>query len=210
MRHDYQMHIFPQKDRLPILRSRRLVLRDIQPEDVSDGYVAWLNDPAVTKYLEIRFRTWSRSDVLDYVLGRLSDLETCKHFGIYDSEGERLVGTVTIQDIRSYHGNGQLSFVIGHPDAQGKGYASEAVHAACYFCFHECRLYRLSAGYYAGHVASAKVLEKSGFVVEGREREALVRYDGVRVDRIAVGLLASEFSPREEFLGLLPPTGGAM
>lgn len=37
-----------------VIRSARLVLRPMTVEDITPAYLAWLNDPVVTKGLEIR------------------------------------------------------------------------------------------------------------------------------------------------------------
>lgn len=138
--------------------------------------------------------------------GKLANTVDTKHFGVYEGKGERLVGTVTFPYINLHHSFADVSFVIGHPDVQGKGYATEAVQGAIYYMFHECGIVKIWAGYYGGHGASARVLEKNGFRVEGRLRKKLVDFRNERVDQILVGLLAEDFRPREDLLGALPPS----
>ncbi|MFA6294499.1 MAG: GNAT family N-acetyltransferase, partial [Victivallales bacterium] len=142
--------------------------------------------------------------VEDFIRGKLKDTRSSKHFGVYDNCGKRLVGTVTLPSIKWNHLSSDLSFVIGHPDAQGKGYATEAVHGVVYYCFRHCGLVKLWAGYYGGHTGSAKVLEKNGFREEGRLVKELVDYRGKRVDHVLVGLLSEDFVPNEKLLGGLP------
>lgn len=48
---------------------------------------------------------------------------------------------------------------------------------------------RLQAGVFAPNVASARVLEKSGFVLEGRLRQSYVDRDGARADELVYGLV---------------------
>jgi len=191
--------------RLPVIRTKRLVLRDITVADISPAYIAWLNDPETVKYLEIRFRRQPPDIVRKYIEDRLKDTINSHHFGIYDQNGQRLVGTVTLPRINRRHGYADISFVIGHPEASGKGYASEAVHGICYYAFFHMGLTKLWGGYYEGHEASARVFAKNGFSVEGCLRKKLLSYDGRRVDHILVGLLAEEFKPAEKYLGPIPP-----
>ena len=40
---------------LRVLQSSRLLLRALEPEDLNNTYLGWLNDPAVNRYLETRF-----------------------------------------------------------------------------------------------------------------------------------------------------------
>lgn len=199
------MEITLRDPKLPVIRTSRLVLRDIELADVSDDYVAWLNDPEVTKFLEVRFAEQTRERVEDYVRAKLRDTVSSKHFGVYDQGGARLVGTVTLPVVKARHKSADISFVIGHRDARGKGYATEAIHGVVYYAFRHAGLEKLWAGYYDGHVGSAKALAKNGFREEGRLVRELVDHSGRRVDHVLVGLLAEDFVPDEKLLGALPP-----
>ncbi len=196
------MEIILRDPRLPIIKTNRLLIRDIQIDDISEEYIAWLNNPEVNKYLELRFERQTREKVEAYVISKLNDTSASKHFGVYDKDGSRLVGTVTLPSIKWRHLSSDISFVIGHPEAQGKGYATEAVHGVVYYCFKHCGLQKLWAGYYDGHVGSAKVLAKNGFKEEGRLVKELINYTGKRVDHVLVGLLADDFVPNEKLLGI--------
>ena len=55
----------------------------------------------------------------------------------------------------------------------GKGFATEAVKALLSFGFHELNLHRIEAGCATENIASAKVLEKCGFIKEGMSRKIL-------------------------------------
>jgi RimJ/RimL family protein N-acetyltransferase len=195
------MEIILRDPALPIIATSRLILRDIQVKDISADYIAWLNNPEVNKFLEVRFVEQTRQRVEDFIRAKLQDTKSSMHFGVYDSEGKRLIGTVTLPTIKWRHLSSDLSFVIGHPDAQGKGYATEAVHGVVYYAFKHAGLKKLWAGYYDGHEGSAKVLAKNGFKEEGRLIKELIDYEGKRVDHVLVGLLAEDFVPDEKLLG---------
>ncbi|MFT4925432.1 MAG: ribosomal-protein-alanine N-acetyltransferase [Phenylobacterium sp.] len=181
--------------KLPHIKTERLVLRDIQLEDISTHYINWLNNPEVTKYLEVRFTPQTRETVAAYVSAKLADTVSSKHFGVYERhQGEqRLIGSVTLGSIDLHHASAAISFVIGHPEAQGKGYATEAIHAAVFYMFNECNINKLWAGYYDGHHGSANALAKNGFVVEGRLKKKFINADGQYVDHVLVGLLAEDY-----------------
>jgi len=191
--------------RLPIIKTRRLVLRDISVEDITKDYVEWLNNPEVNGSLEIRFTPQTRESVMAYVESKLRDTTNTKHFGVYDQEGRRLVGTVTLPHIDWNHSFADLSFVVGYPGVQGRGYATEAVHGVAYYMFRESGLVKLWGGFYGGHSASERVFLKNGFQVEGRVKKKYVNRENVRVDWVLMGLLADEFEENPEYLGTLPP-----
>lgn len=199
------MEIIFRDSRLPIIRTRRLVLRDIEIRDITPEYMRWLNDPEVTKYLEIRFVPQTKKKVREYVQSALDDTRNKMHFGVYDKGGARLVGTVTLPHIDWNHYSADISFVIGHPDASKKGYATEAVHGVIYYVFRECNIVKLWGGYYQGHKSSANVFRNNGFRIEGHLKKKLINYKNQRVDHIIEGSLAEDFEPREKLLGALPP-----
>ena len=188
-----KINVKQRKGRLPIITTKNLVLRDIQVDDITQEYVNWLNDREVTKFLEIRFERQTQEKIEKYVNDMLRDVEHSKHFGVYDTRGTRLVGTVTLPEINWNHSYADISFVIGHPDARGNKYAEEAVRAVIQYMFQHCDLKKLWAGYYDGHGASKHILGKVGFREEGRIKEKLVDYRKCRVDHIIVGLLSKDF-----------------
>jgi RimJ/RimL family protein N-acetyltransferase len=65
----------------------------------------------------------------------------------------------------------------------GKGIMSEVVPAFVNYCFEKFSLKRISAAAYSSNPASARVLEKAGFVFEGRLRKNVVK-DGQILDSL--------------------------
>ena len=199
------MEIIFRGNRLPIIKTKRLILRDIEIRDITSEYIGWLNNPGVNRYLEIRFIPQTKEKIIEYVQSALEDIRNKMHFGTYDKDGERLVGTVTLPSINWNHYFANISFVIGHPEASGKGYATEAVHGVIYYVFRQCKIVKLFGGYYQGNEKSANVFKKNGFQIEGRFKKKVINYKNLRVDGIAEGLLSEDFVPDESLLGQLPP-----
>ncbi len=182
--------------------SKRLLMKQLTENDITDEYVKWLNELKVTKFLEIRFTKHRRSDVVSYITKRLDPSNRCLHLGVFDHNGDRLIGTVTFNEINPHHSSAAISFVIGHPDATGKGYGFEAVHASTNYMFQAQGLFKIWGGYYDGHTASEKIFIKNGYKIEGRLQEKLLDYRGKRVDHVLVGLLARDFLPNNDILSL--------
>ncbi|MEY2544610.1 MAG: [ribosomal protein S5]-alanine N-acetyltransferase [Verrucomicrobiota bacterium] len=65
----------------------------------------------------------------------------------------------------------------------GRGVMSEVVPAFVNYCFKEFSLNRISAQTYLSNPASARVLEKAGFVLEGRLQKNVVK-DGQILDSL--------------------------
>jgi RimJ/RimL family protein N-acetyltransferase len=65
----------------------------------------------------------------------------------------------------------------------GRGITTEAVAALTDFCFENFPLRRIYAEAFANNPASARVLEKAGFVLEGRLKNNVVK-DGKLLDSL--------------------------
>ncbi len=53
----------------------------------------------------------------------------------------------------------------------GQGYGGEALAALCHFLFDECGFHKLKASVVEGNIASRRILEKNGFLLEGTLRD---------------------------------------
>ena len=73
----------------------------------------------------------------------------------------------------------------------GKGIMTSAVAAFVKYAFTELELRRLTAHVFEFNSASARVLEKNGFVLEGRLRKHFLK-DGQLIDARLYGLLRNE------------------
>jgi ribosomal-protein-alanine N-acetyltransferase len=80
---------------------------------------------------------------------------------------------------------GELGYWLGE-EFWGHGVMSEAVGAFTEYCFANFPLHRLYAELYANNPASARVLEKNGFALEGRLRKNIVK-DGQILDSLLYG-----------------------
>ena len=184
------------------IRSTRLLLKRITAGDVTDDYVRWLNDIEVTKYLEMRFEAQTRRSVEDYVRRSLADPCT-EHLGVFEQVNLRLIGTVTFNRLEIHHLSAAISFVIGHPEARGRGYGTEAVHAGTHYLLNMRGFVKIWGGYYQGNKGAERVFQKNGYKIEGKLTKKMVNYKGERVDQILVGILNENFNPDKKLLGNL-------
>ena len=81
-----------------------------------------------------------------------------------------------------------------HPDSWGHGYATEAAGALLRWAFETMDLNRVQAEVDTRNAASARVLEKLGFVREGTLREDCI-VNGEVSDSWVYGLLRREWQP---------------
>lgn len=167
------------------VQTERLRLRTIAADDVTERYVAWLNDTRVNQYLESRFDEHTLESVASFV--EQFEVDDAHVFAaILERPAERHIGNIKLGPIDSHHRRGDVGIMIGEPDAWGKGYATEAISALTVFAFRELGLERLSAGAYAVNRASVRAFERAGWEVEGRLRSHASVADG-RIDCLILG-----------------------
>lgn len=81
----------------------------------------------------------------------------------------------------------EIGYWLGEP-FWGRGIATEALRAVTDYAFATFDIIRLEAGVFAWNPASARVLEKAGYTLEGRMRQAVVKHGRVG-DRLIYGRL---------------------
>ena len=173
------------------LAGPHLFLREVRPADVTENYYLWMNDPAVTRFLEVRYVPRSHDNIRAFVAamdGKADEvfLAICLH------DGGRHIGNIKVGPINWVHRYADVSLLIGDKDCWGRGYATEAIRLVCRFAFGTLNLRKLIAGAYALNVGSIRAFEKVGFVREGLIRGRF-EADGQAIDHVLLGLLAEDF-----------------
>ena len=174
------------------LTSKRIYLREVRAGDVNDNYYRWLNDPEVTRFLEIRYTPHSLEDIRGFVAamdGKKDEI----FLAICLRENDRHIGNIKLGPINPIHRFGDISLLIGAKDCWGKGYATEAIVSMCRFAFAVLNLRKVNAGAYAANTGSIRAFEKAGFSQEGRMKGQYLA-GGVAMDQILLGLCAEEFT----------------
>lgn len=160
----------------PILETPRLILRPLVPEDAPD-LRRWLARDEIYTYWGRPASKGEREPELMFVDPRpwvkrkpSPDFKWC--MALRHPDGDRPAGTV-IGDISVFDIENSRMGSVGYrpdPDLWGQGYTSEALAAAVDFIFAHTELDRLHATADVRNVASNRVLEKCGFVLEGTVR----------------------------------------
>jgi len=119
------------------------------------------------------------------------------HFAIRTRADDRLAGFVRLDHIEWNNGTSQVTLGIGDPNDRGRGFGAEALKLILRYAFAELNLHRVSLDVFEYNPRAIRSYEKAGFVVEGRERQALNR-DGRRWDVIYMGILREEWERQQE------------
>lgn len=138
--------------------SERLSFRGIARDD-AELIVSWRSDPEnLANFFDTRPPTLeSHLAWFEEYLNDPSRLDLM----ILDGE-ERCIGTVTLSAIGEV--SCEVGYLVGDRLARGKGYAAEAVRAACRYAFDVIGVERVDARIKPGNVASEHVAAAGGFV----------------------------------------------
>jgi [ribosomal protein S5]-alanine N-acetyltransferase len=113
-------------------------------------------------------------------------------FGVFLTEGDDLIGRVALSNVsRGAWQNATLGYYIDESHT-GKGYATEAVRLTLQFAFGPAGLHRVQAAVLPRNVASRRVLEKAGFIREGRSTKYL-QINGVWEDHEIFAVTADDW-----------------
>ncbi|GCD98134.1 acetyltransferase [Embleya hyalina] len=177
----------------PVLRTARLRLRPFTDAD-TDSLFALHSSTYVMRYWDSP--PWTERARAERFVGMcrtMADDGTGARVAIDRASDGAFVGwcglTAWDEDCRS----ASLGYCLG--DAMwGHGFATEAAHAVLRWAFETLDLNRVQAETDTRNVASARVLEKMGFVREGTLREDCV-VNGEVSDSWVFGLLRREWQP---------------
>lgn len=155
------------------INTDRLTLREIEFTDLETLHA--LNSiPEVDEYntLGIPESVEVTKQLLIELLNAKRDMPKIKYTLVIENEGKDFIGLVGLIVGRPKYKNAEVWFKL-HPDYWNKGYATETVKKVLHFAFTELNLHRLEAGCAVENKASARVLEKCGFIKEGQCRKKL-------------------------------------
>ena len=175
------------------LSTERLRLEPLGPEHF-DGAWAALQDPEAmrltgthSEFTPDQIRGWlaglaERHDRADWAVIRLADAENPK---------ERYLGEVVLNDLDPDNESVGFRISLSPAEVLGQRYGTEATRAVVGHAFDDLGLHRVALEVFAFNPRALRAYEKSGFTVEGRQRDAL-RWGGAWVDAVSMGMLTGD------------------
>lgn len=149
-----------------------LELHPLEPADVSERYVAWLNDPAVNEGTEARYEPHEIDGVRDYVADAVSSPSTLMWRIMTEEHGH--VGNIRLSAIHKHHRRSRIALLIGEKDLWGKGIGSRAIDCLSRHAFEHLNLRKLTAAIYANNAGSRRAFEKAGYSLEATLKEQAI------------------------------------
>ena len=132
------------------------------------------NNKAIAQHLRDRFpHPYSRADAVSFLKYAVSATDAVSLAIEVDREAVGGIGLVPGSDVERY--TAEIGYWLGQ-SYWGRGIVTEAVMMVTEAAFREQNLLRIFAVPFADNVASARVLEKAGYVREGILRSSSVKY----------------------------------
>ena len=173
------------------IETKDLILRSLEAGHAQGPYAAWMRDPGVTRFLEVRFAPPNEVALAAFII-RMNGSDDNLLLGLFPrEEPQRHIGNIKLGPIDKRHKSASIGIAIGAKDCWGRGYASQAVAALSEHAFAVLGLERLEAGFYADNETSQRAFKRAGFVEEGCRRGGRI-LDGMRMDEILMGRLREE------------------
>jgi [ribosomal protein S5]-alanine N-acetyltransferase len=181
----------------PILTTERLLLREMVPAD-APGVLRLRSDKDVMKYIN-RPLTQTIQDAeawIDVVTTALQKAEGITWCMAVKENPSGFVGTIGLWRLEKENYRAEIGYMLD-PSVQGQGIMSEAIQKVVDYGFRQMGLHSIEGRIDPRNIASARVLEKSGFVQEAYFKENYY-LDGRFADTAVYSLL----TPHQNIMSL--------
>lgn len=173
------------------------LIRDWRMDDAS-SIARYANNQKIWNNLRDAFpHPYSKNDAFAYI-SRALQMEVLVAFAI--ATGSEAIGSIGLMPGKDVHRfTAELGYWLAEP-FWGRGIMTEAVKAVSEYALETLGFSRIYAEPYATNPASARVLEKSGFALEGIMRASVFK-DGRVLDQF----LYAKVNPKSD-CGIILPT----
>ena len=164
----------------------RCTLRPWRPGD-EPSLERYANNRNVSRNLRDRFPyPYTATDAKEWIAFAAALTPPVQHFAIV-VDGNAAGGISVEPGEGERRRSAEVGYWLGEP-LWGRGIATTALRAITEYGFETFDVCRLEAGVFAWNPASARVLEKAGYTLEGRARLAVIK-DGQMTDRLLYALV---------------------
>jgi len=164
-----------------MLDGKQVYLRPLTLEDVTDEYIAWMNDYEIVKYTESRFAGHTRETTENYVE---ATIKSAAHaFAIIAKDSSKHIGNIKLSGINQHHKYGDVGLIIGVKDYFGRGIATECIRLITDFAFSDLGFHRVWCGIYSLNIGSIKAFQKAGWELYATEPQKYL-FEGEYIDGV--------------------------
>ncbi len=177
----------------PFLIGKNIYLRPIEETD-APTFIAWLNNPDVTRYLETGRFPLNLLREREYIQNLYKD-DRGLNLAIVLKDGDKHIGAVGLDGIHPIDRKATFGIFIGDTSCWEKGYGTEATQLMIAHGFNTLNLNRIRLRVMAYNPRAICVYKKVGFVQEGIFRKENYR-NGAYHDVIAMAVLKTDWQQK--------------
>lgn len=182
-----------------MIYGERIRFRSPEREDLPT-FVSWLNDPEVragiSMYLPMSLA--SEENWFEEMLKRPQN-EHPLGIEIQIKDKWKMIGNCGFFNIEAIHRSAEVGIMIGEKSHWNQGYGTEAMQLLLKHGFETLNLNRIFLRVFDNNPRAIRAYEKSGYVHEGRQRQAIFT-GGKYVDVLMMGVLRADWvdnNPKE-------------
>lgn len=157
----------------PTLNTERLLLRQIQQDDIQNIFNG-LSNPNVIKYYGISFDSLEATKEQMTWFKNLEETETGIWWGICSQDNKIFYGAGGFNELSKEHKKAEIGFWL-LPDFWRKGFMQEAFPLICNYGFEKLNLNRIEGFVDSENTNCKKAIEKMNFKLEGTMRECEIK-----------------------------------
>lgn len=157
----------------PTLTTERLLLRQIQQDDIQNIFHG-LSNPDVIQYYGISFTSLEATTAQMTWFKDLEETETGIWWAICSKDNQQFYGAGGFNEWSKEHKKAEIGFWL-LPDYWGKGFMQEAFPILCEYGFEQLDLNRIEGFVDSENTNCKKAIEKMNFKLEGTMRECEIK-----------------------------------
>jgi [ribosomal protein S5]-alanine N-acetyltransferase len=145
------------------ISDKKVIIQNFQESDITNDYLAWLNDKEVVKYSNQRFLTHDYETAINYLK---SFKNTSNLFlAIRELENRIMIGTMTVYQA-TQHGVADVGIMIGNRQFRGRGLGIAAWNTVMNFLLNELKVRKITAGTIRSNKPMIGIMERTGMNCE--------------------------------------------
>ena len=178
----------PKFQPFPVLKTKRLLLRQMTLDDAPEIFVLRSNED-VLRFVGKEPAT-TIGEAIDFITLINDNIATNQaiQWGIaLQEQPAKLIGNICFWNIQREHYRAEIGYTL-HPDHWRKGLMKEAILEVVDYGFNNLQLHSIEARLNTANLASAAILETTGFIREAHFKENYY-FDGKFLDTLVYCLL---------------------
>jgi len=175
----------------PVLITQRLILRAFVSEDATDLY-AFRSDTYAQRYNDPPLTDLSQADALIQWMIEGFAAQEIIQWAVALRANNRVIGLFGFNSWDRGHNRASIGYNLAR-EYWGQGISKEALKAMLGFGFEDMHLNRIEAETVASNTESVRLLERSGFYLDGIRREFTLEEDGAYHGGAIYSLLRREY-----------------